>query len=165
MVKLHMPNALERWMHSNVYRYYPERGVIPYAIAIGRMIREKMAAYRFDVSLLALIQPNPLQLARSSYAYARYESYHRLEIEADAWALTYFEHCYFARREDAKDFFYACLIPRYFLYALRVTMRGCWEYVGNILARAKSPYLTMRLAAEVVYHNQIGEWREEELAQ
>lgn len=165
MVRLLMPNAFERWMHSNLYRYYPERGVIPYAVAIGRIMREKMAAYRFDASLLDVTKPTPLQLLRSSYAYARYESYHRLEIEADSWALTYFEHCYFVRREDAKDYFYASLIPRYFLYALKETMSGCWDYIAKVCARAKSPYLVLRLSAEVVYHDQIGEWREEGLAQ
>jgi len=138
-------------MTSSISRLYPERGWIPDASALGKRIRQKLECYRLDPRLLDVEYPNLSQLLRSTYAYARYESFSGLDVEAKAWARVFFEECYFLNRADAEGFFYAIFFLRYLLDAMRITFRECRNYFRNIMQHDRSPLLTLRLCIEAFY--------------
>lgn len=145
-------------MTNSVFLLYPEREWIPRAVAIGRIIRERMARYRFDLSLINTRHLSLIQLFRATYAYARYETYRWLDKEVEEIAKEFFVHCYFLKLQDAKDYFLLVYSPRYFIQAIRMTMKDTFRYLGGVIRREREPYLTLSLANEVIYHEQIGNW-------
>lgn len=153
-----MVKSYERWMTNSVGHLYPERGWIPRAVAIGRTIRLRMARYRFDPSLISTRHLSLIQLVRATYAYARYETYRWLDKEVEETAEEFFVHCYFLKLQDAEDYFLLVYLPRYFLQALKMTMKDTFRYLGALVRREREPYLTLSLANEVIYHEQVGEW-------
>ena len=146
-----MGNIVERFMTSSISRLYPERGWIPIVSSLGNQLLRKIESYQLDPRLLDVEYPNPSQLLRSTYAYARYESFSGLAVESKAYARVYFEECYFLNRADAEGYFYAIFFLRYLLDAMRITFRECRNYFRNIMQHDKSPLLTLRLCIEAFY--------------
>lgn len=153
MIKCFMDNLFERFMIEIIYRLYPERGWIPNISSFGTQLRQKVESYQFDLRLLDVEKPTPLQLARTNFAYARYYSFLRLEGEVKAWARAFFEDCYFLKRADAEGYFYAIFFPRYCLQTINQTIRGCIEYFHEMASGDKTPLLTTQICLAAFYTN------------
>jgi len=148
-----MDNLFERFMIENIYCLYPERGWIPHVSSFGTQLRQKIESYRFDLRLLDVKKPTPLQLARTNFAYARYYSFSRLEVEAKAWARAFFEDCYFLKRADAEGYFYAIFFPRNYMHTIGQTIRGCIEYFRQLASGDKTPLQTTQICLAAFYTN------------
>lgn len=148
-----MDNIFERFMKDSIYRLYPERGWIPHVSTIGTQLRQKIDRYHFDLRLLKIEHPTPRQLIRSVYAYTRYYSFSRLEVEAKAWARAFFEDCYFLKRADAEGYFYAIFFPRYCMHTIRQTMRGYLQCFRQMASGDKTPLQTTQLCLAAFYTN------------
>lgn len=153
-----MVKSYERWITNSVLLLYPEREWIPRAVAFGRSIRKRMARYRIDPSLINTRHLSLIQLVRATYAYARYETYRWFDKEVEETAKEFFIHCYFLRLQDAEDYFRLVYFPRYFIQSISMTLKDTFRYLGGVIRREREPYLTLSLANEVVYHEQIGDW-------
>lgn len=141
----------ERFMEDSVYRLYPERGWVPHISSFGVRLRQKTASYKLDLRLLEAEHPTLRQLIRSAYAYARYESFHRLEVEAKAWARAFFEDCYFLERADAEGYFYAIFFPRYLMHTISQTIRACIQYFRQTASGDKAALQTTQLCLAAFY--------------
>jgi hypothetical protein len=146
-----MGNSLERFMIDGIYRLYPERGWIPHVSSLGVRLRRKIGSYRFDLRLLEVDRPTLGQLLRSTYAYARHETFFGLEIEAKAWARAFFEDCYFLKRADAEGYFHAIFFPRYCMRAISRTIMGCARYFRQRFSGDKTPLQTTQLCLAAFY--------------
>lgn len=146
-----MGNFYERFMVKSIYRIYPEQGWILPAASLGKRVRRRLEAHRFDSRLLTIQIPSPLQLVRISYAYARHETSENLAIEARSWAKVFFADCYFLDLANAEGFFYFSLFPRYLFMALRLTLRECGKYVALRLKGDKAPLTTIQLCLAAYY--------------
>jgi hypothetical protein len=151
-----MSNFFERHMTNSVYRLYPERAWIPYAASFGNRLRVRLGKYRFDRTLLDVQYPSIGQLIRSSYAYARYETFFTLEVKAKAWGKALFEDCYFRNRNDAEGFFYLTFYPRYLLQVIMLTMRGCGRFIRLASTGDKTPLQSTQLCLAAFYSDQQG---------
>ncbi len=152
-----MCNCFERFFRDSIRRLYPEQGWILPAASIGKRVRRRLEAHRFDSRMLDIQIPTPLQLLRISYAYARHEALEGLEIEAKAWAKAFFADCYFLDLTNAEGYFYLVFSPRYLLMALHLTLRECGKYVALRLKGDKSPLDTIQLCLASFYYDQSGE--------
>lgn len=146
-----MPNAFERLMIRSIDRLYPEQGWIPKVSAFGCRLKKRLDQYPFDVRLLDLQSPKPLQLLQLCHAYARHQAYEGLEIESSAWAKIYYRDCYFIHLADAEGYFYAILYPRYIFRSISLTFREIANYFTQVAHGDKAPLTTIQLCLAAYY--------------
>lgn len=146
-----MANIFEKLMIKSIDRLYPERGWLHMVSAFGCRLKGRLDQCPFDVSLLDLQYPNPLQLLQICYAYARHQAYEGLEIESSAWAKIYYGDCYFLHLADAEGYFYAILFPHYFFCSITLTFREIANYFTQVSHGDKAPLTTIQLCLAAYY--------------
>lgn len=148
-----MHNIIERLMIRSIDRLYPEQGWIPTVSAFGCRLKRRLDQCPFEVSLLDLQYPNPLQLLQICYAYARHQAYEGLEIESSAWAKVYYSNCYFLHLADAEGYFYAIFFLRYTYRSMSLTFREIANYFKQVAHGDKAPLTTIQLCLAAYYTN------------
>lgn len=148
-----MHNIIEQLMIRSIAHLYPEQGWIPTVSAFGSRLKMNLDRSTFDVGLLDVQRPNPLQLLRICYAFARHQAYEGLEIESRAWAKIYYRDCYFIHLADANGYFYAILYPRYFFRSIYLTFREIANYFTQVINGDKAPLTTIQLCLAAYFTN------------
>lgn len=146
-----MANIIERLMIRSIDSLYPEQGWIPKVSAFGCRLKRRLDQCPFDASLLDVQRPNPVQLLRICYTYARHQEYEGLEIESHAWAKIYYADCYFLHLADAEGYFYAIYFTRYFLRSICLTFREIARYFKQVADGDKAPLTTIQLCLAAYY--------------
>jgi len=151
-----MATIIERLMIRSIDRLYPEQGWIPKVSAFGYRLKKRFDRSTFDLRLLDLKSPKPLQLLRICHAYARHLAYEGLEIKSRAWAKIYYADCYFLHRHDAEGYFYALFYLRYTYRSICMTFKEIANYFKQVAHGAQSPLDTIRLCLTAFYYDQCG---------